>query len=85
MKRNKQIDEAVENLVAACGYDKSEAASEWFLALLRDALDTVGLEVEQAHEEGLCLDVTHVLASELTRMAPDAVREYRIAQGMPTC
>lgn len=85
MERNKKIDEAVENLIAACGYDKSESASEWFLTFLEDAVNIVGIEVEQSHEDGLCLDVTHVLASELTRMAPDAVREYQIAQGMPTC
>lgn len=83
-QRDINLDRAVENLVAACGYDQSECASEWFLSLLQDAIDIVAPEVERSHEDSLCFDVTHSLASELSRMAPDAVREYRNAQSPVT-
>lgn len=63
--RSKAIDKAVENLVAACGFNKSESASESFYYLLKDAIDNVAGEIEKSHAEGLCLDMTHVLASEI--------------------
>lgn len=72
--------QAVENLIAVCGYDKSESASEWFLTLLEDAVNIVGVAIEQSHDHGLCLDVRSALTTELARLAPDAVEEYSTAQ-----
>lgn len=82
--KNDPIRSAVANLIEVCGYNKSESASEWFLVLLADAVDSVSLEVEESHKDGLCLDVTSALASELLEQAPAAVLEYRIAQGEVT-
>lgn len=82
MKRNTKMDDAVANLIAACGFDKSESASEWFLHLLYDAVEILDREIKMSHREGLCLDVAHVLAGRLTRMAPIAVKDYKAAQGM---
>ena len=64
--RSPQIDKAVENLVTACGFDNSESASEAFYYMLRDAVNNLAGEIEKSHAEGLCLDMTHSLASELT-------------------
>lgn len=63
--RPTRIDKAVENLVSACGFDKSESASEAFYYMLKDAVENLAGEIEKSHAEGLCMDMTHCLASEL--------------------
>lgn len=59
------IDLAVENLVKACGFDKSESSSERFYYLLQEAIDTLDGTIEESHEEGLCYDMTHALSSTI--------------------
>jgi hypothetical protein len=59
------IDIAVENLVTACGFNKSESASEDFYYLLQEAVDELDGTIEQSHEEGLCYDMTHALSGTL--------------------
>ena len=63
--RPTSIDKAVENLVAACGFDKSEMDSEMFYYLLRDAVNNLAGKIEKSHAEGLAMDMTHSLASEI--------------------
>jgi len=65
MRPKTKIEKAVDNLIAACGYDKSELATESFYYLLRDAVDNLAGEIEQSHAEGLCLDMATSLAQEL--------------------
>ncbi len=59
------LDKAVENLATACGFDKSESASEAFYELLREAVNNLDGVIEQSHKEGLCYDMTHALSCEL--------------------
>lgn len=63
--RSNAIDKAVENLVTACGFDKSESASESFYYLLQEAVDDLEGTIESSHEEGLCYDMTHALSGTL--------------------
>lgn len=59
------LDKAVENLVDACGFDRSESASEAFYYLLKQAVENLDGSIEESHEEGLCMDMTHCLSGEL--------------------
>jgi hypothetical protein len=62
------IDIAVENLVTACGFDKSESASECFYSLLQEAVDELDGTIEKSHDEGLCYDMTHALSGTLREL-----------------
>lgn len=63
--RPDEIDRAVENLVAACGFNQSESASEEFYGLLKEAVEKLDGTIETSHEEGLCYDMTHAIYGTL--------------------
>lgn len=63
--KSDELDKAVENLATACGFDKSESASEAFYDLLKQAVDNLDGLVELSHNDGLCMDMTHALSREL--------------------
>lgn len=63
--RSDALDLAVENLATACGFDKSESASEAFYYLLQEAIEQLDGTIETSHEEGLCYDMTHALSGTL--------------------
>jgi hypothetical protein len=71
------IHVAVRNLISSCGYDKRDAANDWFIELLENAVNQTRLTVKQAREDGALPDVGSVLAFELVRMAPSSVHEYQ--------
>lgn len=63
MKRNTEIDTLLEKLVAACGFDASESASEEFLdILIEQAIRVKGRAEYSREEQCLCYDCTHVLS-----------------------
>jgi len=57
MRPKTNIETAVHNLIEACGFDKSESATEAFYFMLRDAMDNLAGEIEKSHANGLCLDI----------------------------
>lgn len=64
--RKDPIYVAVDNLCKACGFDnQGESGTERFYHLLSEAVDQSGDELDESHEEGLCLDMVSALASNL--------------------
>lgn len=60
------IYDAVEKLIRACGFDRSESATEDFYYMLRDVIDGLDGTIEASHEEGLCYNMAAAIAGALT-------------------
>jgi len=66
MLQKTQIDNAMEQLVAACGFDQSNSNSEMFAYAMQDALHHVLEEIDDCHDDfGACYDASHAIASRL--------------------
>lgn len=52
---------ALGDLIKACGYDRSESATEDFYYLLCEAVDELDGTIEESHKEGLCYDMHSAL------------------------
>jgi len=65
MYQKTKIDIAIRDLIAACGFDKSEGASEDFYFMLLDAVEGVQPAFEEAHAQNLRMDMGAALASEI--------------------
>jgi ABC-type phosphonate transport system ATPase subunit len=63
---SEKIRTAINQLMAACGYDKSETATESFARMLTRATQNIdwGI-VEESHKDGLAFDVSCLLAESI--------------------
>jgi hypothetical protein len=76
VEQNAKIDEAVGNLLAACGFDTSDIADTRWLTSLAKAVERVARDVNDALSDdgGYCLDGRDELASELSRIAQEVAQ-----------
>jgi len=60
------VVEALDHLIAACGLDRSESATERFFDILSAALcahhDAMEATLRESHEQGLCYDMRWPIA-----------------------
>ncbi len=73
MKPDSEITKAILRLGYLCGMGNSESATEEFIAHLFNCASEVMDEIEQSHDEGLCLDAVRTLSGWLEKTAAERV------------
>lgn len=61
-----RINEAVNNLISTCGFDRSESSTEIFYYMLYGVLKSLRGTIEKSHKEGLCIDMAAAISWELS-------------------
>ncbi len=70
-----KIELALEALHAACGYGKSESDTERFADLIHEASCRTLDDVEESHENGLCLNCHAVMSGYIAELLMEDLAE----------
>lgn len=67
------INEAVNNLIRTCGFDRSESSTEIFYYMLSDVVRSLKGTIEKSHKQGLCIDMAAAISWELSERIRDDI------------
>jgi hypothetical protein len=73
MKPDSEITKAILRLGSLCGMGNSESATEEFVTHLFNCASEVMDEIEDSHEQGLCLDAVRALSGRLEKTAAERI------------
>jgi len=66
MRERTPVEKALQQLLEACNLQGESGTEELFYMLQRATIETEH-EIEESHSEGLCIDMTMILAEALER------------------